>query len=100
MTKTATFVRSLKKPNVVKASVYKLDPPISWGGQHSGDTAGITAYVRVSTVYSSATGTQTDIFPSDETGDVVDWRPIGSSNEDKDGHTLALNSVGYEVVEP
>src|SRR4030042_1439614 len=96
MKKTATFIKDLDGFKG-EARLYKVSPPVKWGGDYDGGDTGETKYLVVSGVYAMFSGPETYIFPADENGKVVDWGELDGSFQGGIDHVRALENSGYTV---
>lgn len=83
--KTATLIKRGVEGFSGRANLYQMNPP------HEGHE-----YV----IASAATGwvMETYLFPSNESGDVIDWLELGGSQKNITDHDTVLADLGYTVV--
>ena len=92
--RTATYVGPGKSGHADQR-VYRLDPPIEWSPGLDEPTE-TTEYVVVSAVDESW-ATETYIFPSDASGEILDWLELDGSFRGGTDHRQALLNAGYEA---
>jgi hypothetical protein len=80
------------------ASLYRVDPPMTYGDLCDEEDKGTTEFVIVSAVNVPFSGPETYIFPADSDGEVVDWLELDGSYRGGLDHEAALRGAGYEVL--
>ena len=91
--KKAIFIKNLEGKNEsVMQSLYACFPPME-------DYEGVSfRYVVISASTVMFSGPETYIFPSDKTGDIVDWGELDGSYRGDLDHLRALTEAGYLLV--
>jgi hypothetical protein len=107
-TKTAKFVKNMPNGEFRgKASLYRLSHPVSYYfyddncnfyDDNCKEIHKETSYVIVSAVIAMFSGPETYIFPTTETGEILNWGELDGSYRGGLNHDTALLNAGYELV--